>query len=342
MDLQLKTLVTSINTLKQNATVKKMYYLSTNNCGIYLIPLQDVRPDIDLCPPDVSKTARNAMMIAIFQKMQDPDCVDHDYIEARNQIQQYCSSSDGYRVLYQLLRNVHPHLIRGKKLYNLPFLSQCENIYEYADLCRNYILVQEIKNRIYSEKEKSEMFLQNIDDPTYEPGRAKCLAEIDITTNRGDTEIQNSDLRFENLPTTLIQYNNALTVSSPGQAVVRAMRGGNQRMKFTPTRSKQPFRKNNPNYKPIQCLGCGIWGHPVTQCKNVPKIAMAQEYIKRKPQHVAKLVEEHKRVNNPTTKTGTVRVMLSINEDDTQNPEQFLETNDIDIPMETVHDTSQE
>lgn len=80
------------------------------------------------------------MMMVIYQKLQDEDCISVDYTVGRNYLRQYCSTCDGYKVLYQLLRLVHPFLVNGPKMYNLPYLSKSDDIYHYAELMRNYIL----------------------------------------------------------------------------------------------------------------------------------------------------------------------------------------------------------
>ena len=66
---------------------------------------------------------------------------------------------------------------------------------------------------------------------------------------------------------------------------------------------------------------------------------MSLEYIKNKPDHVKKLITEFKRINNKTTKTGTIRTMISAGLlGDFEDPTVYLENQDIDIAMEEVSD----
>ena len=89
-------------------------------------------------------------------------------------------------------------------------------------------------------------------------------------------------------------------------------------------------------------LGCGGWGHRLVKCTMVPKVALALEYIKKKPEHVKKLITEFKRINNKTTKTGTVRTMLSSGLlDGFDDPSEFLANQDIPIEMEEVTEEDQ-
>ena len=303
--------------------------------GIFLLPIQDVRPNIDLCPVYIQPAARHSMMMVIYQKLQDEDCISVDYTVGRNYLRQYCSTCDGYKVLYQLLRLVHPFLVNGPKMYNLPYLSKSDDIYHYAELMRNYILVQEIQRRSYTEKEKSDMFLQNVDDSTYKHGRAKCLAELEHFSSTDGTQISKSDLLFENLPTTLAQYNSQLqNDTSPTIRALKYNKNNNAKGNFSINRNQ----RSSMAYKPLQCIGCGQWNHPVSQCRFVPKVSLALDYIKRKPQHVDKLVQEFKRVNNKVTKTGTVRVLAHSGMLDDTSPEDYLTHTDVEIPMEDIPD----
>ena len=230
-----------------------------------------------------------------------------------------------------MLRMVHPHLMEGTKLYNAPKLSEADNLFQYAAMCRNYFLFQEIQNRIYTEKEQSEMFLQNVDDPDYQTGRAQCLTELGVATMDGSSAVRLSNMKFANLPTTLQQYTNKLNLHSP-TPVIRSIRDYKDKPRSPKQGISQKFF-----YQPYQCIGCGQWGHKVTACKVIPKTAMAMEYIKNKPRHVQKLIEEFKRINNKSTKTSTVRVLQTNGMYASfHDPEAYLSSNDIDVPMEEV------
>ena len=142
-------------------------------------------------------------------------------------------------------------------------------------------------------------------------------------------QVVKSDLRFENLPISMQQYHDALNMdTTTSYPVVRAMKQ-NQR---SYDRQSQKHSTTKGNYKPEQCPGCGQWNHPITQCKFVPKVSLALQYIKSKPRHVEKLVTKFKCINCRQTKAGTVRVGAL----EVESPENYLQTHDVDIPMEDV------
>ena len=140
-------------------------------------------------------------------------------------------------------------------------------------------------------------------------------------------------MRFANLPTTLQQYTNKLNLhtTTPTIRAIQSSRNNNK------PRVHANHGSRRSTYEPFQCIGCGIWGHKVTKCKTVPKIAIAMEYIKTKSRHVDKLVEEFKRINNKATKTSSVKVLQTNGMfENFENPDTYLNTNDIDVPMEEV------
>ena len=321
--------------------------------GIYLRELKHIQPDLDLCPDGVSAKARNIMAIAIYTRLQDYDIVSSDYTEGQNYIAQYGSTSDGYSVLYQMIRLVHPNLVQGDKTYNLPILSQAKNLFHYAAMCRNFILIQSIKKREYTEKERSELFLLNVDEDKYLSARNKCLTELDIATMQGENTVSVSNLKFENLPTTLQQYANKLNLGSI-TPTIRVLDASNNHensagviralQKFQPKQRGKPssrFPNRRSQYVAFQCIGCGGWGHKVTTCQNVPKVALCLQYIKDKPVYVQKLVDEYKRVNNKATKKGIVRALIDQDPGSQMDPEEYLESYDVDIPMEEVDELQQ-
>ena len=174
--------------------------------GIHIKNLKEVYPNNDLCPPSYSQAARDDMARTIYQKMQDEDCVSIGYSKAQRIIEQYAHISDGFKVLEQLLRFVHPNLQQvTANTYEVPKLSQCKgDIYEYGALIMNYILRQEISLRKYTLQEQSIMFLNNMDEKRYFDAKNRALAEIRQTSSNDGTFDPN--LNIESLPTTISQY----------------------------------------------------------------------------------------------------------------------------------------
>jgi len=200
-------------------------YTQGSPYGVFCVPLQDIHPNIDLCPPQYRKD-RNEIALTIYQKLQDEDCVSIGYKKAQRLIQQYAASSDGYRVMEQLLRSVHPNLMHSTaSTYEVPKLSlSYGNLYDYGSKVMNYILLQGIRHRKFSNVEQTIMFLNNMDDEKYHESKNRALAEIRHITSSGIDTVD-PNLMLESLPTTLEQYHEQIhgPSSPPVQRHIRSL-----------------------------------------------------------------------------------------------------------------------
>ena len=127
--------------------------------GIYVKRLEDIQPNEDLCPNKFERDTRNNMARTIYQKLQDDNTRDAAYHTLENCLQQYSTTSDGYKVLFELLRRVHPKLHDGNPIYTLPKLPDCDyNLYSLSRDMINYFEQERLRGRFYNEKEKAKFF----------------------------------------------------------------------------------------------------------------------------------------------------------------------------------------
>lgn len=146
---------------------------------------------------------------------------------------------------------------------------------------RNYFNPEEINGRPYTQKEKSKIYLESLDDDTYKDASTQCLLDLNIGTMHDKNTISKNTLTFKALPATV----DKLTKKKRDTAVVRSMTGNNSsntRHSHQRRGAYQPARRFNKNDEPIQCRGCGTWGHRVQKCSNIPKISLAMRYIDKK------------------------------------------------------------
>lgn len=148
--------------LRSHEDVLKFYnqsYSQSKHYNILLIDIKDIVPDIDLCPMTISELARTKMTTALYQKLQDDNTRDAAYHTLENCLQQYSTTSDGYKVLFELLRRVHPKLHDGNPIYTLPKLPDCDyNLYSLSRDMINYFEQERLRGRFYNEKEKAKFF----------------------------------------------------------------------------------------------------------------------------------------------------------------------------------------
>ena len=299
--------------------------------NIYLIDLNDIGPETDLCPTEISHNARETMSLAIYQKLQNENTRDFNYKHLENCMEQHADTSDGYYTLRELLRKVHPQLKVGKKILEIPRLSTCEyDLYTLSRQLKTYFKQQEIKGRLYSAKEKSETYLQQLDDERYKIAKTKCLIDLNLATMHGEHNIAQQSLTFEALPAT-VEDVAAIDDDVP---VVHAMTKRSFKDKNPYERNYASGRKQQKGYEPLQCKGCGTWGHRVQRCQAIPKFALAMKFINKYPNETEALIKEFLRTNNKNVKRSTVRALQDSGVIDTDiDTLQYLQDNDIDIDM---------
>ena len=318
--------------LKSNADIVNFYEqlkAQGEEYNILLVDLEVIEPDIDLCPSHVTAAARKKMALAIYQKLQDVDIGGSTYIELKNQMKAQSTTCDGYLVLKELLRHVHPKLKEGKKMRRPPKLSECDNdLYTFNDVMSTFFTSEMINRRKYTEKEKSDMYLENIDDPRLSEAVARCQIDLGIATLEDENVIKRPGLRFSALPTTIAQLAGLETDTMPViHAMARRQNNNESRGAYKPTR----------RYEAIQCRGCGAWGHKINMCMTIPKIATVIEWINKNKDKTAALVQEYLRVNNKSTKRSTIRLLQSTgNFNDDRDPTDILASQDFDIEMDEV------
>ena len=365
--------------LKSESNILSFYqqlYVQGPDYGIHVKRLEDIQPNEDLCPTSFNRDTRNNMARTIYQKLQDDDCVSVSYEKAQQLIEQYSSSSDGYKVLAQLLRFVHPNLQQmTSKTYEVPTLSRSRsNLYRYGDKMTNYILNQRICNRWYSEVEKSIMFLNNLDTNKYTESKQRALAEIrQIETSMANGGKMDPNLMIESLPTTIEQYHMQLYGNKSDEtyknskfntSFIRNLMSDESQYKCDladdmeksddeqrPTirafgrkhekTSAYNQRGHNRDQRPMsQCRACGRWGCNERKCYFTAKVHLALKYMKENGSSAVKLAEEYLRINSKRTKMSTIRTLASmdpeLHEQFLLNGDKVLQDYDVAIPMETI------
>ena len=311
-------------------TFYKQLRAQGKSCNIHLIDIKNVSSGKDICPEHVPHASREEMALAIFQKLQDVDIGGMTYPVLQNQLKQHSTTCDGFTVLKQLLRHVHPNPKEGDKITTLPKLSDCNNdLYIYNNVMNDYFTHELINNRTYKEKHKSLLYLQNIDDDRYKDAVTQCKIDLGIATLDDENIIKKENLTFGSLPTTVAQ----LAKTDGFNPIIRAMTVADERPR---TRSRGAYQQQK-RYEPFQCKGCGIWGHKLNACKTIPKIALAVKFIEKYKDKTEVLIKEFLRTNDRNTKKQTVRILMDTGTlDATIDPQQFLEQEDIPIDMMAV------
>lgn len=155
----------------------------------------------------------------------------------------------------------------------------------------NYILMQKIKHRTYSETEQTIMFLNNMDEKKYYGAENNALEEVRQIT--GSNAALDPNLMLDSLPITLEQYHEQIhgTVATQPQRFIRSMYDDNNSINlcddvseednliigtFSRRNNQRPYQngrsnRQNDSYNnncphksydgvPKQCKACERWG----------------------------------------------------------------------------------
>ena len=359
----------TIDNQNQILNFYQQIYTQGPSYGIHLRKLEDLRSNQDLCPQQFTADQRNDMSRTIYQKLQDGNCVSKSYTQAQNIITQNVSTSDGYTVLYQLLRFVHPRLMESQNAHTIPKMSQIGDLYMYCDRLTNFILLEKINGRVYSTKEQITLYLQHLDDERYSEAKSRCYTELRQQTVSANSSGINPDLYLPSLPTTITQYQNELKpitdtgrsyinqITSPSdidietpyeedttpvlRAISSVARQRNQGRGAYNRRGNNNFIQRNwrpsRNFKPVQCRGCGAWGHDDLTCQFVAKVQIASQYIQNNAKSAKALAQEYLRTNSRKMKQSTIRTLMAYDQNVAVPPgEDLLQHYDIDIDMEEI------
>jgi hypothetical protein len=139
----------------------------TEQFGSYLIPLNTVSYQTDLCPTHYQGTLitnhRHASMAStLYQKLQDTDVIPMDHTAIRNIINHFAESNDGYKGLYAMLELVHPALQKDTIILP-PKSEECdEDIHLYAQKFDAWLRYETYANCPYSPREQVNLFIREL------------------------------------------------------------------------------------------------------------------------------------------------------------------------------------
>lgn len=103
------------------------------------------------------------------------------------------NTQDGYRVLYSMLTTCHPHLTK-KFDHSLPLLEQDGNLFHFIRAYKNWIQIERINKRYYSEVDKLRHVILNMEND----GRFEnALVQLRIKMNAYDNNLEiNTNTKF--------------------------------------------------------------------------------------------------------------------------------------------------
>lgn len=307
--------------------------------GIFLIPLNTVSYQTDICPTYYQGTLitnhrRTSMASTLYQKLQDTDVIPMDHTAIRNIINRFAESNDGYKVLYAMLELVHPALQKDAVILP-PKSEECEeDIHLYAQKFDAWLRYETYANRPYSPREQVNLFIRELSN-TFAPAVSRIRRLLD-SWNPFNTTVPEL-LKITSLPNTIERF----LMEETGTSLPTIRRAHDKH--------HQPKRGlitsgNHADNKRITvdkyCHFCGVHGHLSTSCDFMAKLIIANESLKKVDPNIKKDLQEsfrkeqrRKRDKKLQKKTNMIRKLLDSG-GSREDIEAILES----IPVHEDHD----
>ena len=132
---------------------------------LLLLPLDTINPKSGILHPDLPTDTMEVINITLGTKMRNDGVVNKSFSEA---IGLLSATDSGSECLDQLLMVRQPTLLpRLLSTIDIPKYSASACLYKYANAIKNYIYIQDINSRHYTNMEVAYIYLSHIDENKY-------------------------------------------------------------------------------------------------------------------------------------------------------------------------------
>jgi hypothetical protein len=180
-------------------------------------------------------------------------------------INRHSATTDGYRVLYEIMQRQHPKLNPDIK-FKAPVSKEYADVHEYYNYVTAYFLHEKYSGRNYMPREQINQFLEGLDSTYgYAIKRIKGLMD---TWNIKDTNVPDN-LRMENLPIKVDDYMEE-DAGTPVIHRIEKQSGGKyyheRKHRDQLQDNEKPSDDQRRQYIDSQCPLCKSFGHPKQHC----------------------------------------------------------------------------
>jgi len=121
--------------------------------GVYLISTEQFKKNKSLCPTEiygvkVDVTRYNEMKCTLYHFLAQRTIITVEYTDIRNIINRNAMTTDGYRVLYDIMARIHPAL-NTDNIFTAPRVTDYSDIHEYYTYLDSYLMHEKYAGRVY-------------------------------------------------------------------------------------------------------------------------------------------------------------------------------------------------
>ena len=144
--------------------------------NIFLRPSIEITPLDGVVPDFISYDCERMTATALYSKLSQNDTIAIDYADAHNML---ATTTNGYEFLQLIIQQVHPLLaIKNIATIDIPKYSSFNNLFRYAREVKAYVNNHSLKQRSFSNKEVTHIFLSHLDDDKYSTAVKQCEMAI--------------------------------------------------------------------------------------------------------------------------------------------------------------------
>ena len=152
---------------------------------IFLRPSDEITSTDGVIPDGLSKQCRDMTATALHSKLSQSKSIAESYVDAKNLL---ATTTDGYEFLQLLMNQQHPLLVvKNIATVDIPKYSTYKSLFRYAREIKQYVKNHNIRNRIYTEMEITQIFLSHLDEPQYASTVKDIEAALLLSTTVGST-----------------------------------------------------------------------------------------------------------------------------------------------------------
>lgn len=291
--------------------------------GVLLLRMDAFKKNKCLCPTEyqgfqITPNRYQDMAFSLYQLLAQTTIIPSDFTDLRNIINRHASSQDGYRVLYDVMEHIHPHLDPDAS-YPLPQSVDTADIHDYFQQIDSYFMHERFAGRQYKPREQLNMFLRGL-DPSYAPAVRRSRHIMD-TWGPNDTKVPDI-LELSTLPNTIEKY----MEEDGGVPVIRTMRNRNVGNRNSATRHPRLNTSNSDGKKPesrnffdVRCDLCNMFGHVKYDCDRMATYLTLKDNEKKVDDKLQAKIqvnfskfEDQRRLKKVNKLRGTVRQLYTL------------------------------
>jgi hypothetical protein len=271
---------------------------------------------------------------AIYARLEEETVLDSSDKLSKGLLQMYNSKCDGYRLQDLLAATLLVPAQNVSKLSTPPTVTQGTTPYDFACELKEFFACQEQRGRSYATREKSMMYLQGMQQDTlHTQASTQLIIELKQILEDSVTQIPIRLAFPNNLPLTLLTI--AETMNAHPHAKINVTRSTTRPSDYdyaarrperdmsrerrpslesgsrasntgsrNNSRSQQPRTQSGTTRMParnpdVQCAACGTSGHPVGECRILPRVQGCLEYITAHPLEAQESMRAYRKSQHP-------------------------------------------